>query len=470
MKGYILILITISLFFSFTANSQSQRLLYRGEKRSLTDWSKVNPMNWTDLKQWRNQLTLRDKTPYWENILTEKKLIETVGYILDCVGECRIYRGSGSFKAQYRSSIKEGDELHVGDNSYAWAFLVDGTMVRLSSDTSMTFREINIGKDEIFLQARLNTGNVLWLSRQAQEFNVSNDRETDTVFYPIGLYEASTTKENVKLDEDNLFALLEEPQETSNQYKRLNKYIEDNNKWINNKKTYSLLIMPNGSVAGYNMSVEAIALFGGDSFVKSRSFNQSKLIPGKIEELHFYFRGFRNTQVSTIDTGQWYKIDKRGRKLKRYYLDQLFKIGEFLTSQIPTIYIARELWLRKYSKIFFGNVDKVKLARKHGYRLWGSLQKSKKEEQNLDLAKRLEFLIEFTRRVETTNILTTQRFLKKMDEIEEFVPGRTYGRSFFNSALVDYYSNRRTFNTSDSDREVLNSTQQLYWKKLHDIK
>ena len=466
MKGLILILLITLFTFSSFAEPQSKRFLYRGERRSLTDWSKVDPMKWSDYSLWLKKLKLREATPAWENIVAEKKLIETVGYILDCVGECRVHRGEGSFTAQYRSSIKEGDELHTVGDSYTWAFLVDGTMVRLSPNTSVTFKEINIGKKENFLHARLNNGNVLWLSRQSEDFKVSNDRETDSIFYPLELYEATSIKESVEFDEDNLFALLDDSHEITNQYERLNKYINENNKWINNKKTYTFLIMPNGSIAGHNISIEAISLFGGESFVKNRSFSQMRLSSGEGDSPEFYYRGFANTKTSRIDENQWYKVDRRGRQLKRFYLSKLFKMGEFLTSQIPTIYIARELWLKKYSQGFFGEIDKAKLGQEFGYRLWGSLE----DDTNLDLRKRLEFLIDFTRRIETTNILTTERFLNRMDNNREFIQGRVYGRSFFNTALVDYYTNRAIFDRSDSDKENLNSTKKLYWKKLHDIK
>jgi hypothetical protein len=461
----VIIISTLVLFFCLNNASVFAESAFKYQEKSLIQWDKLDANKWMDYDQWLKEIKLKEKWPNWERVVKERRNKENVGRVLACYGECLVYRGASEFKAQYRSAILEGDEIHTGENSYIWVFLFDGTLVRLSPTSSVTFKELNIGSKENFIHARINLGNVLWLSRESHQYSEHNQRDTDTLFLPLKFFEANAKRDFREVDEENLFEYVKKSQETLNQVKRLNNLIKENESWVKNKKTYSFLVLPNGTVSGYGTQMEFVVLLGDESYLKKRSLKSLGIDQEEINESKFFFRGFANTQEQILDVGLWYKIGQKGRVIEEYPDRGLHNMGEFPTKKITTILVARELMLKKYSEFLFGEYNSDFLALEKGYRLWGSL-----DEDGSDMQQRLQFLTEYTRRIETTNLLTAERFRRKLIERGDKVTSFNYGRRFFNLAIVDYFTKRESFFNSESDREVLNSTTKKLWKRMHDIR
>lgn len=462
---------TLSLILSTSfaladGNKYQKNYYYKGMKKSLIEWEKLDPVDFLDYDLWLRDVKLRDKWPMWEKTVREKSQRERVGKVLHCVGKCRFYRGIGFYNGQFRSTVLEGDEIHTDENSYAWIFLMDGTMVRLSPYSSVTFKEINLGKSTNFIHARINSGNVLWLSRSQDKFVETNERETDGLFLPMTFYEALPSSESSTYDEDDLFASLEESKSTLNQYKRLNKLIEENNKELPPRKTFSFLVTPNGSVSGEGLSLEFISLIGNESYLKIRSPSQVGLDSKEEDQnFDFYFRGFDNKKVESLKTGQWYKVGQKGREISDFQESNLFHMGEFVTKRIPTIFVARELLLKEYSQFLKSLKDERKLALDYGYRKWGSFAKA-----DSDLRLRFEFLKEYTRRMETSNLLASERLREKLRANGDETNDMTYSSQFFNLALVEYLRGENINLNVESENEVLHSTKKKFWKIIHEIK
>ncbi|WP_127718152.1 hypothetical protein [Halobacteriovorax sp. HLS] len=443
---------------------------YRKSTNSLIQWDKLDPVDYLDYDLWLNDTKLKDRWPNWEKTVREKRQKESLGKVLDCVGECRMFRGVGNYRTQFRSAVMEGDELITSSDSYAWVFLLDGTMVRLSPSSSITFREINIGVDETFIHVRINSGNILWLSRMNEKFKEVNERETDSIFLPMSYYEAMPITDKVKVVEGDLFSLLEKKKTVLKQYQRLNKLIEENNKKFKKRDTYAFLVSPNGTVAGRNLNIEFISLIGNLSYVKSRTYSQLGLDLGvedsdKSSEASFYLRGFENKESITLTPGQWYRIGKKGREINLYQDTQLQQIGELLTKRIPSILVGRELLFEKYSTFMNEAQDADVLAYDHSYRQWGKMSDPKS-----DMSLRLSYLLEYTRRIETTNLLSSGRLRDKLIARGEPTDDMEYSLKFFNKALVNYMRANDDPTLEESDREVLNSVTKKYWKIINDIK
>ncbi len=463
----------ITLFLLFSSSlilAQSEKYqenyYYQGVKKSLVEWDKLDPVDFLDYDLWLRDVKLRDKWPEWEKTIREKNQREKVGKVLHCVGKCRFYRGIGYYNGQFRSTVLEGDEIHTGENSYAWVFLFDGTMVRLSPYTSITFKELNLGKETNFIQARINSGNVLWLSREKEKFIETNDRETDGLFLPMKFYDALPTNETTEYSEDDLLASLEGSKATINQYKRLNKLIEENNKVLPHRKTFSFLITPNGSISGESLNVEFISLVGNEGYVKRRSFKQLGL-EGESDDrtVLFYYRGFENKDEYELSDYSWYKIGEKGRTISSHEESNLFRVGEFITKRIPTIFVARELLLKEYSGFMKELDDENKLGLKYGYRKWGSFDDPKS-----DLSLRFDFLKEYTRRMETSNLLASERLREKLKSLGGENQDMTYSSKFFNLALLEYKRGEDLNLYMKTDGEVLNSTKKKFWKIINEIK
>ncbi|MGZ3788897.1 MAG: hypothetical protein ACXVLQ_10255 [Bacteriovorax sp.] len=451
--------------------AQEAAPLFKDQKQSSTKWGEVDFKTFLSFTDWKNQSDERDLIPEWETIVRERSNREIGGRFFQCVGTCRVDRGQSFFNPSFRTSLYEGDEIQTIGESYAWIFLFDGTMVRLSPESSMTLNEINVGTKENFFNVRINAGNVLWLSRSSALFEEVNTRETDVLFHPLSLYEAQPIPDRKKYREDDLIELVEEKQTVLNQYKNLNQLIEENNKLTKGKPTYAFIVMPNMTLMGYNPSLEIVSLLGGQTFFKKRSPSFLGLSKEAHEEDVFVqMRGFENKDLTPLESDKWMMMDPQGRSFSQASENlNWLTMGEFITKRIPSLMVARELMLKKYSEFCFREkYDPKKLAVVDGYRLWGKLQSeagSKKE----DLELRLDFLKEYFRRIETTNLLVSTHFSERLKERGEGLKAMEYGNYFFIKALDKYYS-YEDYTDEKETGEVLNSTTKELWKRMHGIR
>lgn len=464
----ILALIALDPAGLFAREAQQERATaYLGQDKSLIEWSEIDADRWFDFQAWRKARDLKDEYPNWELKVRERGYRALMGRVLDCVGECRIYKGEDFIRAGFRNTVHQGDEIVTQPDSYLWIYLLDGTLVRLSPDSSMTMKEFNIGEQENFLHARLNSGNILWLSRSRHHHVKENIRETDALFLPLTYHRANpleADEDEKELDEDDLFAAFRPKKTNLKQVQRLNQLIEENNEWVKERTTHSFIVMPNGSIWGENIQAEFVVLLGGESFFKQRSLEEQSL-KGEdgASSLEFYYRGFENKEKYYPKTSQWYRIGSRGRRVSKYDPPSLFGMSEFVTSRIPTIRLARELLLRRYSKFVYQGLSSSELAADHGQRKWGSL-----ENESDDLARRLSFLKEHTRRIETSLLLSSSRFKEKvLEERGEVLESMKYSARFFSRALAHYQRKKELQKLYDRKGERLNSTKNPYWKIIH---
>lgn len=453
--------------FKMHRNNQDSQFKFKGIKKNLVRWESLKADSWLNLEQWKKSRVRKDQEPEWKLNLTERNLRERVGRFLECIGDCRVYRGEGFSTSQFNSAVRELDEIITLSNSYAWVAMMDGTLVRISPNTSLSFKEINVGKKQNFIHIRLNSGNILVLNRENMPIKENNLRETDKIFLPLSLNSANPEESNIKLNEDDLSNFIADDVTVFNHYKKLNTIISENNDFIKEKPTYSMIIMPNGTIYGKNLQAEFIVLLGGESYVKQRSYKEQhfKLAEDSPSEseLNFFYRGFENRESYTLDAGTWYKVSPKGKAITPHSNPLEFRVGEYLTSNIPSIYLAREILLKKHSGFLFeDNLDRKKLAENAGYRLWGDLNKD-----GDDLNMRIKFLKEYTRRVETTNLVVARQFRRKARDRGELTQSMVYDRSFYQRALRDYIVSRESEIVIDTDREVLNSTRKPYWKIIN---
>ena len=141
-----LIVLTTSFFFEVRADGP--KVEFKDQKQSVTDWGNLKMNSFLSFKEWKVESDVRDQVPEWEKIVRERNHKEMAGRIYQCVGTCRVDRGESFFNGSHRTGLYEGDEIQTVGDSYAWIFLFDGTMVRLSPQSSITFNEFNVGVSE----------------------------------------------------------------------------------------------------------------------------------------------------------------------------------------------------------------------------------------------------------------------------------------------------------------------------------
>lgn len=471
MKTFFIIICVNLICFQcscFATSNEGDGANYFNSSNSSINWKKMDVEDLFDYKKWKRDQYTKDNDNNWRTILREKKLVEPFGVVLDCIGECRVYRSEKYVKGQFKSKLKEGDEVVTVSDSYAWLFLIDGTLVRLSPESSISLLEINVGENEVFIYARINYGNVLWMSRSSEELDVIPDRETDTLFLPISVNKANPEiKRPQKLEDSDLLKLLDNSKGNKNQYVRLNKLIDENNKKFNIKKSYSFIVAPNFSILGRNLFTEFIVLPSSNSFFKNRSFSAFKSDYEEKNTVKAFYRGYENLSSLDVDFNNWYVVDKIGRSIipggsnfGKFYL------GEYVTKRIPTILIAREMLIRKYSSILMNRkLSKDLLAKKMGMKLWGRIYGSKIS----DLERRIYYLLEYTRRVETTNISTSERFRQILTNRNISIKNYEYGPRFYLKARDNYLRKRELDSILNVKKlgNTLNSTKHFLWKRMH---
>lgn len=298
--------------------------------------------------------------------------------------------------------------------------------MRISSEASVSFQEINVSTKEVFNLVRLNHGHIYW--KPISAFPESDDPapETDSYSLPVLVREANQEfYERLILKE-------QKPEERQHYVADLSYYaVEDQVNQLNNLRQTNLnerrhssrlmLVAPNGSVVVRNDSFDFVHLIGGKSWFKKRSSE-----PEGFFNLHL--RGYVATDVRQVTEQEWFEIEANGRTAtKLETVPGELQVLELLTKRIRTIELARQFWMRDFSIPMLKLAeDSKKIVRLYGYKIWGD-----------EIEKRVDFLVEYTRRIETTNLRSVENLLVKLEENGE-KPRKELTLDMYNKSLNHY--------------------------------
>lgn len=410
----------------------------KGQGYSLIPWSTQDPEEWLSVDKWLLERSLKDKTPDWKLRLRDDRQLEHVGKVLQCRGKCQVFRGSMQASVQHLSRINEGDEFKTDVDSVAWIYLMDGTLVRIGPSTSVSFLEINWSKTEVFHLVRVHQGHLYWHPRDSKEFPLELSPETDALSLPVLVREANQAQfERELFQKQSDFARSEETMKLEEtaiaaQIKKLNELRTENNSSLP-PVAKVMLVAPNASLVGKMTSFDFFHYPGGKSHFKKRHALEG-------HELTLHLRGYTATETTAIADETWFEVETNGKSYAKVeQVTGALEITELLTRRIKTIELAREFWLEKYTSPVVKSMATPKdLAIKHGYSLWGD-----------ELNRRFDFLVEYTRRMETTNLKSMDNLLKKIEgngEVAQKEMDDSHYKSTLNFYLKDLktrYTNKR---------------------------
>lgn len=375
----------------------------KGQGHSIIPWSTQDPEEWMNISNWIVEREIKDKIPDWKIRLRHAEHHELIGKVLQCKGSCSIFRGSNSAKVQHLSRILEGDELNTDKDSVAWVFMMDGTLMRLGPDTSVSLQEINIAKSEFFFLARLNRGHIYWHPRLKGEVPTDFAPETDSFSLPLLVRDANQEfyeREIFKSQDDQ--AHLREVMELDEnavkaQMKALNELKTKNGTL--SLGTRFMVVAPNSTLVARDVSFDFTYQSGGKAYFKKRGTEVG-------EEFSLHLRGYTLTQAIPVSEVEWHEVDTNGRSFQSLSnVPGALQVMELLTKRIKTLELAREVWLRDFTLPIMSVVtEPKKLAIDQGYTLWGE-----------ELERRFQFLTEYTRRIETTNLRSLENLLVKLE-------------------------------------------------------
>lgn len=382
----------------------------KGQKFSIIPWSTLDPTDWLSINTWLMERDLKDKNPDWKLRLRDAEHQELAGKVLQCKGICSVYRGGNKADVQHLSRILEGDEITTEKDSVAWIYFMDGSLMRLSPESSLSINEFNVAKNENLILLRLNQGHLYWHPRSKEELAVDLAPETDAYSLPLMIREANLPYFErmifaAQKDEEHLSEMMDlDEKAVKNQVAELNKRKLENNPHMG-RPTKVMVVAPNATVVSSGASFDYVYLPGAKSFFKKRTFQLG-------EEFSLHLRGYSATNVNTISETEWYEVEANGRSFSQMLeIPGHLQVTELLTKRIKTIELAREIWVQEFSVPLAKAIATPELlARDFGYRLWAE-----------DLAKRLSFLVEYTRRIETTNLRSLENLLTKVEASGENV-------------------------------------------------
>lgn len=402
------------------------------QKKSLIDWQ-TGPDKWLSFDTWKLERTLKDQEPGWKVRQRLAQAPERIGKVLSCIGDCRLYRGSIPTPLRWQSRVHEGDEIHTGHDSYLWLLLADGGLVRIAPRSAIAMLEINVTKEKVFYQARLNNGYVLWLPRSGRQQKLHNLYDTDPLFLPLLEQEANLSwyqrqvYQGMKDEEQSFSVTSPEVLGLKQQQARLNQLIGENNKFAQKKFHEVFLVTPNGSLHARD---QALLWFYGEakmSYVKLLSRDEQE--EGERPASAFgklLFRGYVNTTQEELPIDKWMSVDQDGRSvLPMAETPQFLELSEVLYRRLTTVLLARELAVARQESFWTSAEDE--LATNWGYRLWAE-----------DQDQRFSFLVEYTRRLETSNLRSLQR-LTEAGKLAQASGPVEFAPDYFSAALESYY-------------------------------
>jgi hypothetical protein len=421
---------------------------YKDQGKSLIKWENLDPVTWLDYNQWLRERDQRDKIPDWKKKLRESTYEEIFAEVISCMNSCSIYRGEYKVPVNYSSRLFEGDEFQTGTDSGAWILLADGTLLRVSAQTSITLNEVNFSLKSSFISMRLNHGHIKTIRREVGLFSTDNLAETDQGFYPLKIKEANReffsrleyqqlnhSQRQIYLTKKNLGHF--------SQFKKLNEYLKTD-LYLNQRDSELFIVSPNVTIKALNSNIDMFyGVNGLGNFRVQKSIDRFKSSDERESSYFVMKRGYTNKSTENYAFDNWFEVDKEGREISTVKLDLEFRKLDLLVKRIPTIHISREILLaKKFKFLNLEKLDEKQFAQKFGYRLW----------TDEEFARRESYLLEYSRRVETTNLASVSKVFA--GKVEIFSP--VYFQASFEaylSKLKGRYINKKLIIPELTDTE-----------------
>ena len=108
-----------------------------------------------------------------------------IGKVVVSSGDVRVYRENGVMNVKGPQFLFEGDLIETQETGACWLTLIDGTLLRLSSHSSISLSEYIFSNNEFQFFIRLNEGEVYGKFRSKEDFEMPKTISKDLVFYPV---------------------------------------------------------------------------------------------------------------------------------------------------------------------------------------------------------------------------------------------------------------------------------------------
>ena len=258
---------------------------------------------------------------------------EKMAAAIQCLGRCRNFFGRSSYPIVPYTFIREKDVVKTGKQSFLWLYLANGALMRMAPESSVSFYEINLGKENILYHFRVNKGGVQILTKQKLNEEKNPLNLTDSLF-------------------------LKQIQYRKRPIVDLNKSLELLNHHFTQRPTEYFAVMPTGMVYGKNLNLNVMAI-------------ESKVLV-KVNDSYddlFRFRSWINNEDMELEVGKWYQSNS-----KEAELINIQESPEEHRKLLKNLYY-RDFLIRRIPHIQAWQVDRFEEVTKNLYNLSGPLNK-----------------------------------------------------------------------------------------------
>ena len=398
MKWFLTAFVIFSTNVSFSFNESGEsKFVWASKKELLTDLSKNDlyfeydkPKDQLSLKKWLERQKIIDSGSgliVKENLKVKKPIL---GKVIKCVSECMIFRGEFQIGVKAGNLIFQGDTLETTKDGQLWVYLVDGTVARLSSNTSISFSEFKFNEESMLFFIRQNYGEAYVLMRDFENLPSQSGQESDLSFLPI------------LSSRDMLKVFKADGHDLSSLRQRISR-----RKYNGVKSNYSHHIFFRGQKISSNILWVTPK---GDYLAKEGEFH---FIVGDLGSVRFWInadnskvqlRGLKENDQD-VERNSWYVFGENGESIEKD--EKGNEIGwpmRLMTKNISSVLIKREELFAAYSKVYLNARYLTDLKYRLNYL------------SNEFLKRRVKFLKDFVRRSETIALKNRSQLKKSFGQ------------------------------------------------------
>lgn len=342
------ILVLVFLSFKVQSFAPTSKELYSSKWSYVTEdvlsLKKRNPLYFRD-KNIKDQLSFETWNKRLDDIemgaLNEisrkdyfnKKLI--VGEIIASIGDVRLNREGGRIDGNAKF-IYEGDIIETRISGSCWIALLDGTLFRLSPETSISISEVIFNASFFQSFVRVNKGEIFAINRSRVGENKNNGRFLDLIF--LSVLEPELIEQALRYFDETLFST------KKIKFRDLLNYLKI---YTNDFKFEDWKLKAGHIFYNENMLVNIesgsthIFVDEFDSYIKVSGSGDKATKPK-------YTTVAYDGVSSDLDFGKWYRFKSGTPEENDYMNDKEFSI-KMVTSNLSPFYFLRERFMNKYS-------------------------------------------------------------------------------------------------------------------------
>lgn len=433
MQRWYLYLFLISPFLSWGQTSLSR-----------IHWPELDPINWMNYERWKQEGG--QELPYWQKRVLSPHHREKMAWVLACSGRCYGHDGKRRFVLNPLMSLREREMVTTGEKSYLWLLLAEGTLVRIAPQSSLSLLEINLGRQNHFVAAKLNYGHLFWFSRTAENLKTYARSETDVL--PLREIIKTCKRHSYTLRDMQGFCEQRNPPQKT--YEQVNAYIQANNQKIILRETYSFLLVPNGSFYGKNMRMQIVYGLGDQLFFKNRLAALYYQHPEKFADDGSYFYRAKTFKELPLTEGRWWQVNREGTQLTAVKKEKHLLLGDLLLERFPTILLMRESLIKTFMRPYLAESSAKNLSLRHHYHLWEVLSFQGEK----DLQARWNYLKKQSYFLESFNLLTLKMYRQKNPQ--KFTQTLWLADDYQLSGLIAYFDHLYTQGSYAEEIEMSN--------------